>query len=222
MNTSLNQTSDQHALKENFFVCAVHQEIFNRVFPHIRHDLVGGLSASLMRASIMEKHLHKPVLDAERLTAELDKIEVHLRDTIMGIRELQFWDFDTSHEDIPSNIVQKSIKLMSSQLLLKNIQLSLQPAALDHEATVNTKPLLYSLLCVFCYIEDHDFANHQLQIQQSNNSIAVMAEPITAQDAHGVSKLRNLFISEAHLVEFAKHYAMDVQFDNQKIMLSWH
>jgi hypothetical protein len=211
---------EECSVEDNFFISAIHQEIFNRVFPCIRHDLVGGISASLMRVSIMERRLNKVDLVAEPLKEDLKKIELQLKDNINAIRALQFWDFDSAHEDSPINVLKKSVHLMASRLALRFIQATVHCEENNDSETIKTKPLLYSLLSVFSYIEDHDFNNHQLNVGQSGKSIYIKLESKIAQDS-ALNINRNLIFDQALVTRFAHHYDVDVNFAHGEITLAW-
>src|SRR5688572_14767556 len=107
--------------EDKYFISAIQQEVFNRILPTIRHDLVGYSSASLMRVSIMNRLLNKTGMTPENLKPELLKIEQQLRSSVVGIRELAFWDYGFAHQDFACNILSKSVQFVSSQLVLKNI-----------------------------------------------------------------------------------------------------
>ncbi|PPC94077.1 MAG: hypothetical protein CTY33_05745 [Methylotenera sp.] len=209
------------SVEENFFISAIHQEVFNRVFPCIRHDLVGGVSASLMRVSIMERRLNKVEITSELLKEDLKKIELQLKENIISIRALQFWDFDSVHEDIPIDILKKSVHLMASRLALRFIQTSVQTNEDNTVQPVKTKPLLLSLLCAFSYIEDNHFDNHQLNVGQSGESIYIQYEPKTAQDST-IKINRNLIFDQGLVTRFANHYEIDVNFSQSEITLGWN
>lgn len=207
-------------VEENFFISAIHQEVFNRVFPCIRHDLVGGISASLMRVSIMERRLNKVELAPESLKEDLKKVELQLKDNINSLRALHFWDFDSEHGEAPINVLKKCVHLMASRLALRFIQATVQAQEDNGIEPVKTKPLLYSLLCVFSYIEDNDFDNHHLNVGQSGPSIYIRFEPKVAQDST-IKINRNLIFSKALVTRFAHHYGIDINFTQNEITLAW-
>lgn len=211
---------EEDSIEEHFFINAIHQELFNRVFPCIRHDLVGGVSASLMRVSIMERHLNKAEVPLDSLRQDLKKIELQLKDNVNNIRALQFWDFDATHEDLPTNVIKKSIHLMCSQLALKFIQINLQPQETRDIEQVKTKPLLYCLLCLWSYVEDNDFDNHHLEVRQMGKSIHIYFESKEAQD-YIIRKDRNLTFSQTIVSRFANHYSLDIRFTKNEITLAW-
>jgi hypothetical protein len=208
------------SLEENFFISAIHQEVFNRVFPCIRHDLVGGITSSLMRVSIMERRLNKAAVAAESLKQDLEKIESQLKDNITSIRALQFWDFDSAHEDIPINVLNNCVHLMASRLSLRFIQTTVHTQENNNAEQMKAKPLLYSLLCVFSYIEDNDFDNHHLNVGQSGQSIYIKCEPKVTQDST-FNIHRNLIFSQALVAKFVHHYGMDISFTKNEITLVW-
>ena len=207
---------------ENFFISAVQQELFNRIFPTIRHDLVGYLSASLMRVSIMDRYLNKEEVIPDQLKTELLKIESQLRSGISGIRALEFWDFQSKHDDYPSEILKKSVELMSTQLAMKSIQLIVVPHEIEDIEKVETKPLLYCLLCLLSYIEDNNFENNNLNIRQIAKSIAIGLEPKIAQNTIAIKKIRNLTINQELALDFAKFHNMNINFGIEEITLTWN
>ncbi len=220
----------EKSTEDKFFISAINQEVFNRIFPHIRHDLVGYMTTSLMRVSIMDRYLNKAELAPEQVKSDLKKIELQLRDAILGIRELQLWDFESAHEDQPGNILKKSTQLMNSQLAMKNIQLTLPDEQLDNDSVaddalksevVKTKPLLYCLLCLFSYIEDNNFDNKNLNMRLAGKSMVMSWEPIAAQDSMAIKINRNLLITEELIIRFAKFYLIDINFQHDQIMLTW-
>lgn len=218
----MGQKLEKNTTEENFFISAINQEIFNRVFPHIRHDLVGYLTTSLMRVSIMDRYLNRAELSAEQVKGDLKKIDLQLRDAILGIRELQFWDFDSAHEEYPSKILKKSVQLMSTHLAMNNIQLLITPGELEETEMVMTKPLLYCLLCLFSYVEDNNFEHNNLNISLFSKSVQIRIEPITAQESAVIKKKRNLFIDQDLASRFVALHSMDLSFVKDGINLTWH
>jgi hypothetical protein len=211
---------EQYSAEDNFFISAIHQEVFSRVFPCIRHDLVGGVSASLMRVSIMERRLNKAELSSDSLKEDLKKIELQLKDNITSLRALQFWDFDSEHEETPINILKQSVHLMASRLALRFIQATVQLQEGDGTEPLKTKPLLHSLLSVFSYIEDNDFDNHHLNVGQSGKTIYIKFEPKIAQDSAIIIN-RNLIFDQALVARFTNHYGIDIKFAQNEITLGW-
>lgn len=206
-----------HLLTDKLLVNAVQQEIFSRIFPTVRHDLVSCISPSLMRVSILDRYLNKPELQPEQLKAELKKIETHLKDAIVGIRELRYWDFDVEHADSIGNILRKSIKLMESQLAAKGIELSLTSGEADTNQ-IATKPLLYTLLCLYCYIEDSDIENTRIKFQYTADTISLEFAPTESQkwDIH---KTRDIEINQDLLLHFAKQHQVDITINPDSISL---
>jgi hypothetical protein len=144
-----------------------------------------------------------------------------LRDAIIGIRELQFWDFDSTHEEHPGKILKRGVQLMSTQLAMRNIQLSIVPVDTVETEVVKTKPLLYCLLCLFSYIEDNDFDHHNLNLTLHSKSVEIEIEPITTQDSVVINKKRNLHLDKELITKFAKLHGMELSFSQNNINLSW-
>ncbi len=205
--------------EDTFLISAIHQEVFSRIFPAIRHDLVGYISASLMRVSIMDRYLHRPETEPEQLSLELKKIETHLKEAIRGIRGMQYWDFEAKHHDSPSNIIKKSVHLMATQLAMTGIQLAIFPSEAEDLKEIETKPLLYTLLCVFSYIEDSNFDINHLNIRQKADSILVTFEALPSYGLATVKKNRNLIINQEFAIKFAKYHGINMAIHASEITL---
>ncbi len=215
-NQIINLTSD-----EIFFISAVQNEIFNRVFSTIRHDLVGDVSASLMRISMVDRILKKEELDLEKVQAELLKIDHQLRNNIVNIRDLAFWDFDSASDDFANNVLTKSIQLISSQLAMKNIQVNRIPFEYEELEKVETKPLLYSLICLLSFFEDNNYENLILNIFQSTSSITITIDQKINQNPTVIFKKRNLKITEEIAIRFAKLQNIDIIFDEHQVEMHY-
>lgn len=207
--------------EERLFVSAIHQEIFNRIFPTIRHDLVGYLSASLMRVSIMDRYLNKQDVLPNLLKHELIKIDTQLRSSIVEIRALEFWDFESKQNDNSNDVLIKSVQLMTTQLAMKNIKLNIIPEEIDASNEVVTKPFLYCLLCTLCYIEDKNFDNKDLLIRHTANSIEIVIDPKEMITGTTFMKSRNLTISKEVAMKFINLHDMKMSFNNEDIKLTW-
>ena len=213
---------EKRTANENLVVSAIQQEVFNRVLPTIRHDLVGYLSASLMRVSILDRYLSKEEVAPDQLKTELLKIESLIRSSISEIRALAFWDFQSMQDDYPSEILKRSVKLMSTELAMKGIQLIVVPQEFDDIKKVETKPLLYCLLCLLSYIEDNNFKKNNLKISQIGKSIVISFEPKSTQNFTAFKKMRNLTINKQLALDFVKFHNMNINFSIKEIKLTWN
>lgn len=206
---------------DRLFISAIHQEIFNRIFPTIRHDLVGYLSASLMRVSIMDRYLNKQDVLPNQLKNELIKIDTQLRNSIVEIRALEFWDFESKQNNNSNDVLNKSVQLMTTQLAMKNIKLNIIPEEIDASNEVVTKPFLYCLLCTLCYIEDKNFDNKDLFIRHTRNAIEIVTDPKEIVIGTTFKKNRNLTISKEMAMQFINLHDMEISFHNDDIKLTW-
>jgi hypothetical protein len=211
----------QYSKEDAFFISAVQQEIFNRILPTIRHDLVGYLSAGLMRTTIIKKLLDNEDVSIERLKLEALKIEGILKDNVTSVRELSFWDFATSNKDSVSNVLKKSVQLSSNFLIKKNIKLNLHDSQHHHADEVESKVFLYSTLILFCYFEDNGFDNHVIDIAHSPNSITLTFEPNARTNATSVSIERFITIDKEVLIKFTKLHHIYIEFNDQLINVKW-
>ncbi len=207
--------------EDSIFISALYHELFTRILPTIRHDLVGEVSASLMRISILDRFLNKVELEPAKLKSELMKVDQQLRSNIISIRGLSFWDNSSTHNDSASNILIRSVQLISTPLATKNIQLNVHPHEHAEAEMIETKPILYCLLCLFAYIEDNNFDHHILNIFHLPNSIKFALEPKKAQDSTPNTHNRNIMVSKEMTVRFAKLHCFEAVFDNQQITLGW-
>lgn len=199
-----------------FLVGAIQQEIFSRIFPTIRHDVVSCLSPSLMRVSIIDRYLTKPQLQPDQLKVELKKIEAHLKEAIVDIRELRYLDFDVEHTDSISNILHKSIKFMESELAAKGIEFSTPDAT--NSTQVQTQPLLYTLLCLYCYIEDNDIESSKITFRYTSNTIMLEFSP-TEFEKWDIDKTRNLKINRELLIYFAQQHHINITLNSNSFCL---
>lgn len=206
----------------DFVISAIQQEIYTRILPSIRHDLVTYLSASLMRVSIMNRQLSNESVDSNQLKTELLKIESLIKSSITEIRELKVWDFQSLQDDYPSEIWKKSIKLMSIELAMQNIHLIVIPPEFKDIKKVETKPLTYCLLSLLSYIEDNDYENNNLKFHHYGKSIVIEFEPLTIQNTIGFEKARNLKISKQLVLDITKFYNMNIYFSMKEIKLVWN
>lgn len=204
--------------EDSIFISALYHELFNRILPTIRHDLVGEVSASLMRVSIMDRFLNKAELDTENLKSELKKIDQQLKSNIVSIRALSFLDNPAKHYDTPSNILFRSVQFISTPLATKNIQINVLPHEHPEVEMIETKPLLYALLCLFAYIEDNNFDDHTFNILQSPESIQLTLEPKNKHDSVP-SFIRNTIVDKEMLIRFANLHLYEVIFDNELIII---
>jgi len=205
---------------DDFFISAVQNEVFNRIFPKIRHDLVGNVSASLIRVSIMDRILKKDY-DLEKIKSELSKIDQQLRNNIIEIRDLAFWDFATNPEDNPSDVLIKSVQLVSSQLAFKGIELKVQVAEHENLGTVQTKPCLYCLLCVFSYLED-TYSNCVFNLHLTSSTIMIKHECEVEGSTEIIPNHRHLKITEETVIKFARFQQMDIVYDDKQIVIQWN
>lgn len=206
---------------EIFFLSAVKNEVFNRIFPTIRHDLVAHVSASLIRLSIMDRILKKDNLDPDKVKLEFQKIDELLRNNIVDIRQLAFWDFSNREEDYTFNILVKSVQLISSQLAFKGIQLNVKPKDSEIDEKVEAKALLFTLICIFCYLEDNDFDNCICTLTHSSNFIKIQYDCKSEANSKVITNDRHLKITQEIAVRFAKLQLMDIVFFNQEIKINW-
>ncbi|MES2546277.1 MAG: hypothetical protein V4575_01140 [Pseudomonadota bacterium] len=215
----MTQQMNKIMMDEVFFISAIKHEIFSRIFSTIRHDIVGNVSATLIRLSIIERILKNQELDVEKIKSEVQKLDHQLRVSIIDIRELSFWDFPTSQADFTGVVLQKSILLIASQLALKGIHLHLQEQQHDDVIKVDSKSLMYSLLCLFCYIEDNDFDNFKFNIFNTVDSIVMTYEPMPEQHQPTIIHNRNICIDKEIATQFISLNKVSIDFSDKCITL---
>lgn len=207
-------------LDEIYFINAIHLEIFSRIFPHIRHDVIGYLSASLMRVSIIERLSNREQFSKNQLQEELKKIESHLREVVVNIRALKLWDFDFADDDTLCNIVTKSISIYSGQLAFRGIEIEYNKSEFQDTFKVKNKPLLNSLLCIFTYIEDSEYDNSKLKITIEESSINFLMMRLDHEFTPIIKNNRNITIDKAMTFGFAKSQGYSLVFCENQIRLS--
>ena len=109
---------------------------------------------------------------------------------------------------------------MSSQLTTKGIQLTILPGE-DENREIYTKPLLYTLLSLFCYFEDNDFVNLNLNIYQNLNTISITFEPLPAENLPTFVKQRNPIFSSDLVINFARIHQIEVLIEPERIQLKF-
>ena len=206
--------------EDKYFISAIQQEVFNRILSTIRHDLVGYSSASLIRVSIMNRLLNKAGVTSENLKPELSKIEDHLKSSVVGIRALAFWDFNHANQDFASNILARSVQLISTPLMMKNIGLNVIANEYDEDEEIETKPLLYTLLCLFSYFEDN-YENHIFEILPSRNSMTITNQKKSDTSSSTTLINRYLHIDQESTLRFAKLNNVDINFEDNQIKVEW-
>ncbi len=205
--------------EEFFFISAIKHEIFSRIFSTIRHDVVGNISATLIRLSIIHRILKKQDLDSEKIKSEVQKLDQHLRFSITEIRDLAFWDFESNQSDYSAEILKKSILLMASQLAFAGIQLNLQNEEILKLNKIDSKSLLYTLMCIYCYFEDNDFNNYIFNIYDNSDSILITYEPRPNPIQTTLIKNRYININQEIVLKFAELNKFKILFSDKKITL---
>ncbi|WP_025872513.1 hypothetical protein [Methylobacillus glycogenes] len=86
---------DNHINPENqnhWVIAGIKHEIFMRVFPSLRHGLVGPISIARMSISIVRRLLARGDASLTSLNEPVERIDQQLAEAVLGIRNLQNWE----------------------------------------------------------------------------------------------------------------------------------
>lgn len=109
---------------------------------------------------------------------------------------------------------------MATQLAFKGISLNLQDEENVNHNKIDTKTFLFSLLCIFCYIEDNDFENFIFKIYNNINSVFITFEPSLNKIEPVITKNRNIKIDIETMTDFISINNFQVQLNENQICLN--
>lgn len=178
---------DNHINPENqnhWVIAGIKHEIFMRVFPSLRHGLVGPISIARMSISIVRRLLARGDASLTSLNEPVERIDQQLAEAVLGIRNLQNWEPGSKPQTQQLvEIISEGMALMTAPLAMREIVLDYVTEASAAEQSVsNPSALLYTWLGVLCYFQD------SLQ-QACTLNIVLQAQSLTVR--HDVSATSN-------------------------------
>lgn len=174
---------DNHINPENqnhWVIAGIKHEIFMRVFPSLRHGLVGPISIARMSISIVRRLLARGDASLTSLNEPVERIDQQLAEAVLGIRNLQNWEPGSKPQTQQLvEIISEGMALMTAPLAMREIVLDyVTDASAAEQSVSNPSALLYTWLGVLCYFQD------SLQ-QACTLNIVLQAQSLTVR--HDVS-----------------------------------
>jgi len=152
--------------QREWVLAGIRHEIFMRVFPALRHGLVGPVSIARMSVSIVRRLLSKGDAGKAVLNEPVERIDQQLAEAVTGIRALQAWEPGAKGLATPAEVLRQGMSLMTASLALRDIKLDYVPSDIQEVEEVHHQPFLYAWLALLCHVEDSVQAPVSLRIEQ--------------------------------------------------------
>lgn len=168
----------------HWVIAGIKHEIFMRVFPSLRHGLVGPISIARMSISIVRRLLARGDASLTSLNEPVERIDQQLAEAVLGIRNLQNWEPGSKPQTQQlAEIISEGMALMTAPLAMREIVLDyVMDASAAEQSVSNPSALLYTWLGVLCYFQD------SLQ-QACTLNIVLQAQSLTVR--HDISATSN-------------------------------
>lgn len=215
-------------------IAGIQHELFLRVLPGLRHELVGPISVSRMGISVLKRTLEKGEADQAALQQQVLRMDEQLQQSVLGVRALRLWDEDSNMTASAADIISHGIKLMSYRLSLRNITIDypLDDAPLDDHSLDDSddskliyQPFLYTWLGLLGYFEDHFTYPVLLSISQlSSNALRVRYQRSSVEVAplHAdLQETKRHPIDQHALLGLAQHYDISIAFGEDELTFHW-
>lgn len=221
-------------------IAGIQHEIFLRVLPGLRHELVGPISVSRMGISVLKRTLEKGEADKDSLQQQVLRMDEQMQQSVLGIRALRLWDADSNITATAAHIISHGLKLMSYRLSLRNITIDYlmeddventesesTPAGKQDDAGKQIyQPFLYTWLGVLGYFEDHFNEAVTLKIAfVSSNALSVNFVPGSTESVSllqtEIIEANRHHIDQHALVGLAQHYDNSIAFAKDALTLTW-
>lgn len=221
--TSLENQSDLEN-QSSWIVEGIKHEIFMRIFPSLRHGLVGPISIARMSISIVRRLLTRDEVNLTSLNEPVERIDQQLAEAVVGIRTLQNWESGGKPQAQPAaNIISEGIALMTAPLAMREI--ALDYAGPEEETTAVSTTLLYTWLGLLCYFQDslQQAASLKIQLQAQSVTVQLLVTENPQQTAR--SKPSSLAsargIDQAALEALAAAGNFSLNFQPDSVRLGW-
>lgn len=187
---------DNHINPENqnhWVIAGIKHEIFMRVFPSLRHGLVGPISIARMSISIVRRLLARGDASLTSLNEPVERIDQQLAEAVLGIRNLQNWEPGSKPQTQQlAEIISEGMALMTAPLAMREIVLDYVTEASAAEQSVsNPSALLYTWLGVLCYFQDSLQQACTLNIVLQAQSLTVRHDISATSNARASSRAAN-------------------------------
>lgn len=205
-------------------VAGIRHEIFMRVFPTLRHGLVGPISIARMSVSIVRRLLSRGEVNKAMLNEPVERMDQQLAEAVTGIRALQTWEPEAKGTAIPAEVLRQGIALMTASLALRDIKLDYVPSDTQDLDEVRHQPFLYAWLALLCYFEDRLSEPATLRIEQKEPKSVCVEITRSLYDANQVKpkpSVRANIIDQAALETVAAAGGLRLTFGEEWVSFSW-
>lgn len=139
-------------------MAGLQHEIFLRVLPAVRHDMLGPVSVARMDVAILKRKLAADEPDIAACRDKLLTLDGHLSGVSQGLGLLRRWDTARGDTARAGETLAFAVGLMTPLLRLREITLAPLPDVLPPELDDVQRPqsaFLYACLAVLCHVQDH-------------------------------------------------------------------
>ncbi|MDR5171703.1 hypothetical protein IHQ56_07735 [Methylobacillus flagellatus] len=210
--------------QQEWLVAGIKHEIFMRIFPTLRHGLVGPISIARMSASIVRRLLSKGESSKAALGEPVERIDQQLAEAVAGIRALQAWEPEASGLAIPAEILRQGIALMTAPLALRDIKMDYVPSDIQDLEEVRQQPFLYAWLALLCYFEDqlNEPATLRLEQKEPRSVCVEVTRPFyDVNQTKGRAKAHARIIDKFALEAVANAGGFRLKFGQEWASFSW-
>lgn len=144
----------------------VRHELFSRVLPTMRHDMVAPASVIRMGLLLLKRQVATPVIDVAACEKYIDLLGEQVSDMVSGMRSLRDWDLANRDDDITrTQLVAECDALLRPQFELRGVSLIVDGALLKSEDDCEAQAegearwaaavaLRYLLIGALCHLHD--------------------------------------------------------------------
>ncbi len=205
-------------------LAGIQHVIFMRIFPSLRHGLVGPISIARMSTSIVRKLLTKE--GQPGIAEQVARIDQQLQEAVLAIRALQSWEPAANELANPLDLIQQGLQIMTTPFAMSQIEVSL---ADDWASSLPTTPVaqrafLYAWLGVLCYCQDSIKGQAVLSITaslpQANPGLVITLPEAVTTDAPAING-PGLLINQEALHILALHAGWRMQYGHRQLSFTW-
>lgn len=219
----------EHSLENqsDWIVQGIKHEIFMRVFPSLRHGLVGPISIARMSISIVRRLLARGEASLTALNEPVERIDQQLAEAVLGIRSLQHWEPGTKPQTQQvADIIREGITLMTAPLAMREIVVDYAADSADVSGEISQHAaLLYVWLGLLCYVQDSLQQAASLKVRLQAQSLSV--QWLLNAKAHEQGRSRSSMLLSARVIDRsaletlarASGFSLDIQPDS--VHLGW-
>ena len=202
-------------------LAGIQHAVFMRIFPSLRHALVGPVSIARMSTSIVKRLVDKD--GQPGINEQIARIDQQLQEAVLTIRALQSWEPASGELASPVALLQQGLQLMTTTFAMHQVNISL---AEDWAASLSPEPVvqsafLYAWLGVLCHCQDRLEGQALLQIEAIQPTALSTRLPSSAcRDVH-LGEHAGLAIDREAVGLLARHAGWAMELDDTQISLDW-